>query len=342
MLNQAVQEESLELLCCKVGDETYCMDVESVKSIEPLDLLQGNPQVGALVGWLLSREYEVPVFSLALRLRCERREVTPASRIIVFDALPEPWGLLVDGIEGVREVGVSSLFAMPASLRATLPQVPALNFFQGMVKMDERLVFYLAPERINTEADSYVKNQSGALHLRSLPVALPRKEVKGQLMLFHADTKRYAPEDEKPKVFAVSLNRVRRIVDSFTLTKLPSAPPHILGVTEWLEGPVTVVDFCHCLGLGATRMDEETCLLILRVEGGNALVGVPTRADLRAVSLPLEYQPCRQPPALNGDLVRAAYELPQETLVIPDVDKLLTFTQTTAPKFATGMAVFTA
>lgn len=334
MLNQAAPEEAIELLCCKVGDETYCVDVESVRSIEPLDLLQGNPQVGALVGWLLGRDCEVPVFSLAVRLRTERREVTQASRVIVFDALPEPWGLLVDGIEGVQEVGVKNLFAPPH-----LPHTPAMNFFQGVVNLGDRLAFYLAPERVNTEADSYVKSQNGALHVRRSVVALPRKEVSGQLMFFHADK---AEPGKRQLVFAVSLNRVRRIVDSFTLTKVPSAPPHILGIAQWVEGPVPVVDFCRCLGLEATKVDEDTCLLILRVDGGKSLVGVPTRADLRAVSLPLEHQPCARDLGVTQAFVRAAYELPRETLVVPDVDRLLAFDEAPPPKFAQGMAVFSA
>ena len=72
MLNPTRTTDTLRLIRCNIGHETYGLDMSWVRSIQRLDRLLINPEMGVdeagFVGWLPGNEGDIPVFNMAGRL----------------------------------------------------------------------------------------------------------------------------------------------------------------------------------------------------------------------------------------------------------------------------------
>jgi chemotaxis signal transduction protein len=136
------------------------------------------------------------------------------------------------------------------------------------------------------------------------------------------------------------------------MTPVPAAPAFVLGLVNWRDRPVPVIDLANRLGLaglarsnanGRTRLmiaRDKDHVLSVRSSEGNALkrgsnqgtlVGFLVRPAIRLLRLPIAHQPSSRPLTLDRVLTRGMVELEKETLVIPDLRGILLLEENPCP-----------
>jgi purine-binding chemotaxis protein CheW len=375
--------ETLRLIRCEFADETYVLDMSWVKGIYRLDSLRRIPKAKRTsadghdpLGWLPNDEGDVPVFSLAKRLG--RDHLTPSmaekserrgdlQRIIELNPPSDDqqvkevgggrlWALLVDGVSQVIQVPADSVIPLPIIFVN-----PAANYFNGVVRMDEELVLLLSPERLHPDApqssevvEGLGERRSGEANTR-IPSYTPQSPTAragkarhsyGQIVVFSVDNSR---RDEQALSFGLSISQVPEILEPLPTIPVPGTPAFVLGLLNWRDRPVPLIDLSNRLGLttqakssdgGDNRLiiagDVTNTISCMGTEegvdeGGSSskvsnqvgLVGFIVQPSIQVLRLPIDHQPCRRPLPLDNTKTRGIFDLEDETLVIPDIRSIL-------------------
>ncbi len=127
--------------------------------------------------------------------------------------------------------------------------------------------------------------------------------------------------------YAVSILRVREILEYDTVTRLPSTPPAIRGVINLRGRVVPVIDLARKFGLPESPVTKTTCTVIVEVgEGdGQTVMGVMTDLVSQVVELrPDEIEP---PPAfgtrIHLEFLKGLGRSDKKFVLMLDIDKVL-------------------
>lgn len=130
--------------------------------------------------------------------------------------------------------------------------------------------------------------------------------------------------------YAVSILRVREIIEYDTLTRVPNMPTSIRGVINLRGAVVPVVDLGVRFGLRDSRVTKRTCVIIAEVEVGGERLVMGLMAD--AVSQVIDLQPSEiEPPPAFGTRVRVDFlkglgKIGKKFVLILDLDRALSNT----------------
>jgi chemotaxis signal transduction protein len=353
MLNQTKTTETSRLIRCDIADETYGLDMFWVRSIQRTERFRRNPEAEgpstprqarddassgrspstsrrgesvepsghSPVGWLPDERGDIPVFSLASRLGRPSEKGSALQRIVVLDPPHEwggveggqPWALLVDRVSRVIQV--------PADRVVPLPPIvvnPSADYFQGVIKLDEELILFLAPERLHPDASlppappqaggSEGRPQAGGSEGRpqaegsegrpqaegsegeareaASPSSRPptvgaggQRRSHGQIVVFSIAESHPA---EQTLSFGLSISQVPEILQSLPMIPVPAAPAFVLGLVNWRGRPVPVIDLARRLGLApeaAPSANGRTHLIIARDKSDVLPVPNPAEGD---------------------------------------------------------------
>ena len=126
--------------------------------------------------------------------------------------------------------------------------------------------------------------------------------------------------NERPLVFGLSITQVLEILEPLSVIAVPVSPPYVLGLVNWRNRPVPVIDLNIRLGIGLPSFDENSRLLIARTSFDGELVGFHIKPNVTVQSLPIPNQACSRDLPLDKVWTRGVFELGSETLVVPDMD----------------------
>ena len=360
MLHQDDTNESLRFIRCGIGEEAYGLEMSWVRSIQRTDRLRRNgeeagsevghrrdhvaPPGDKPVGWLPGNEGDIPVFSLASRLGRPILSLPPAEggpgssqRIVVLNP-PQPgpqmgvgegmrpWALLVDRVSQVSQVQADQMMSLPP-----IPVSPHADYFECIVRVDERLILLLSPERLHPKASADGDTPVGeTTHPAGVPGTSPPepnftgpRRSHGQIVVFQVTE---PPPTERATSFGLSISQVREIAEAPPIIPLPGAPASVAGLVDWRGLAVPIIDVAERLGLAQAPADRRTRLVIARgrgTSGQGALVGLISRPAIRLLRLPVAHLPSKRPLHLDPVLTRGVFELESETLVIPDIQGIL-------------------
>jgi len=130
--------------------------------------------------------------------------------------------------------------------------------------------------------------------------------------------------------YAVSILRVREIIEYDTLTRVPNMPNSIRGVINLRGAVVPVVDLGVRFGLRDSRVTKRTCVIIAEVEVGGERLVMGLMAD--AVSQVIDLQPTEieAPPAFGTrvrvDFLKGLGKIGKKFVLILDLDRALSNT----------------
>jgi chemotaxis signal transduction protein len=116
---------------------------------------------------------------------------------------------------------------------------------------------------------------------------------------------------------------VLEITEPLSIVPVPGAPSYVLGLSNWRNNPVPMIDLNIRLRMGASLRGEGTCFLIVRAPGISDLVGFPIKPDARMHILPLANVPCDRDLPLDRSLTRGIFDLTNATLVVPDMSRII-------------------
>jgi chemotaxis signal transduction protein len=126
----------------------------------------------------------------------------------------------------------------------------------------------------------------------------PAPEAEARLLRSRAaelarDQAELAPDDEGvpvavlpvgEDVYAIPLEHLRAAIPLATVTPIPLAPPHVIGIVRFRGQAVTVLSFAALFGVGGWRVDPAV-LVVLEGPGGR-LIAVDCELIPRAATLP--------------------------------------------------------
>ena len=130
--------------------------------------------------------------------------------------------------------------------------------------------------------------------------------------------------------YAVSILRVREIIEYDTVTRVTNMPTSIRGVINLRGAVVPVVDLAVRFGLHDSRVTKRTCVIIAEVEVGGERLVMGLMAD--SVSQVIDLPPADiEPPPSFGTSVRVDFlkglgKIGKKFVLILDLDRALTAT----------------
>ncbi len=133
------------------------------------------------------------------------------------------------------------------------------------------------------------------------------------------------------ELYAISVLRVREIIEYDTVTRVPNMPPSIRGVINLRGAVVPVVDLAVRFGLGSGQVTKRTCVIIAEVEAGGDRLVMGLMAD--AVSQVIDLPPADiEPPPAFGTRVRVDFlkglgKIGKRFVLILDLDRALSSTE---------------
>jgi purine-binding chemotaxis protein CheW len=128
--------------------------------------------------------------------------------------------------------------------------------------------------------------------------------------------------------YAVSILRVREIIEYDTVTRVPNMPTSIRGVINLRGAVVPVVDLAARFGLRSSNVTKRTCVIIAEVEVGGERLVMGLMAD--SVSQVIDLPPADiEPPPAFGTSVRVDFlkglgKIGKKFVLILDLDRALT------------------
>ena len=130
---------------------------------------------------------------------------------------------------------------------------------------------------------------------------------------------------------AVSILRVREIIEYEAVTRVPGTPPWVRGVMNLRGSVVPVIDLSVKLGLPESPLTKRTCIVVSEVnlDGERVVMGIVADAVTQVLELgAAEIEP---PPAF-GTAVRVDYllglgRLRDRFVLLLDIDRVLSATE---------------
>ncbi len=323
MIMQVETTGTLSLVRCSIGQETFAVDMKLVRHILRSDQITRTPGPDGLVGYLAERGGRVPVYCLSERLGRSRQSQPASIRpVVVLQEGARPWALLVDRVSQVVRVDAQSITPMPA-----VAVDPFTNYFEGIVHRGGETLLLLSLTRLNPECppENFALSPSPFSWRpdRGSPRAPGETdEGAGQRQIVLFDTAEPARRVRRV-TYGLGITQVLEVLGKLPLLPVPNAPQACLGVVNWREWTVPVLDLSQRLGLALAIPSELSRLLIARPPSRSDLVGFLVRPAVRVLRLPIPHQPSTRDLGLDWSVVKGCVELKNETLVLPDLAAIL-------------------
>ena len=135
--------------------------------------------------------------------------------------------------------------------------------------------------------------------------------------------------------YAIPVRCVREIVEAGPMTRVPSAPPYVRGVTNLRGTVLPVIDLAVKFGMAECAITRRTCVIAVELEtdGITTLLGVLADSVTDVMSFGPENL---EPPPAFGTHVDTAYltalgRLGDEFVLVLNVERLLSAAELTTP-----------
>ncbi len=317
-------QENLRFIRCWTADEAYGLAMGWVRSIHRTDLLTHNLADDGAIGMLVVNEERVPIYSLATQLGLGARKQAQTARIIILNDPLRSWGILVDRVSQVMEVPSGQVTPIPA-----VAINPAHNYFMGVIHQEDELLLQLAPERLYPESSLVEGVIDTPTHVRATEInSLGLNDVAEMTIGGNGRHKQiiifFLPGEEKTMAFGLSIFQISEIIEPLPLIPIPNAPKYVLGLVNWRNRPVPIINLGQRLGLaGKVSGNGRERLMITRSPNEDALAAFLVQPNIQVLHLPLPHQPKQEPPFVDHTFTKGYVQLSDKTLIVPDIKALL-------------------
>ncbi|KAF0247833.1 MAG: Chemotaxis protein CheW, partial [bacterium] len=230
------------------------------------------------------------------------------------------WGILVDRVSRVFDIGRENLFALPNIIENS-----SVSAFQGVVKVKGEMLLYLAPQYLHPQSPSkQALDKQTNFNWEVLIKQINRGQYRGQVLVFSTGNHQIK---NKNILLGLSITQVLQVLKSATIAPIPMSPEYILGFINWQNLPIPVVDLNLYLGLGSSLISNpDSRLLIARAATAQAIVAIAIEPLVKTLNLPIENKPIELPFLTDKAFSIKSFELRDEILVILDIDGIIDIT----------------
>lgn len=305
---QQRSQNTLRFIRCAAAGRSFCLEMDHVAGIERAENMVVNSRNDGPVGWIPSRQGNIPLHSLARQLRLQDTQTNDHQVAVVMNSDKAPWALLVDQVSRVTEVSRNQVYRLPPVMARG-----GKSYFSSVLKLADELSLLLAPAYLRDTV--FPSSSSMKFVPRVLAAPTRRNSRNRRLVVFSAGVDAVA--------FGLSVTQVAEILGREKILEIPGTGVHVLGITVWRDRPIPVVSLPDTLGLKGLNDKELPRMLVARGPGKEEYVAFPVEAIVRSLKLPVQYNTTTDPAQLGSPVVRAMVELENETLLVPDVSGIL-------------------
>ncbi len=270
------KKADLRILLCRVAGHRLAIDMTSVVSVKQVAIAESLPTVDNPVGGIRTARGDLPVFHLAYLLGLPIPLTPPRHIVIVGDGRTR-WGVAVDS--------VAATFTVDSSLVQTIP-------YEFLVSRHVIVGVIPDPTRSDRESDSAeARRWITVLNVREMAVPAHQQTPAAQTPAVESIAKDDQPApaatsgrsvalilesdalgvDGEPIRLGFSLPQVREILALGETEFLPCAQASVLGVVDWHERPLVVVDLPRYLGLPIQNRRPATRMAVIHYRPGRWL-----------------------------------------------------------------------
>ena len=242
----------------------FGMDIDRVQEITPrtdITPVPGSPSF--VLGVVNLRGMIIPVLDSRQRFHLPPKPPTDKTRIIILSLAGQATGLMVDSVAEVVKLD-------DFTLRETPPLVAGVRseYLAGMVTAGDRLITLIDHEKLLDSAEFGLRevlaeaNAGGSTFMAAESVA---EQVEEELP--------YVTFTLGMESFGLDLKLVEEIIEVPSITKVPDAPPYVMGVICLRDQVLPLLDFIQLLNVEpATKPAEEPMVILLTF--GQAKLGI--------------------------------------------------------------------
>ncbi|SHF81926.1 purine-binding chemotaxis protein CheW [Caldanaerobius fijiensis DSM 17918] len=253
-------EEQLQMISFKIGNEEYGIEVGSVQEIvrfsEEVSEVPNVPPY--ILGVISLRNKVLPIVSLRRLFHMEECSFDERSRIVVIrideDGISYTVGLRVDVVLEVLRIAKVSVAPVPPLLR-----VKDSEEISGICKLNEgsRLVYVLDPKKLFSyklrESADILRTQEGDERVE----VVDANDEEEQLVSFLVEGIECA----------FPIEDVREIIRPTEIIAVPKAPDFVEGVINLRGTIVPVIDLRKKFGLTQKNRDDRNRIVIVEISG---------------------------------------------------------------------------
>ncbi|HCM27971.1 MAG TPA: chemotaxis protein CheW [Treponema sp.] len=140
------------------------------------------------------------------------------------------------------------------------------------------------------------------------------------------DTNQYLTFTLEGEQYAISVLKVREVLEYTRITKIPKTAAYMKGVINLRGSGVPVIDLRAKFGMGEAPNSKDTSIIVMEVEGGNGGVVLGALAD--SVQEVIELEPSQiEPPPRFGTRLATEFILgmgkrDDKFIILLDIDKI--------------------
>ena len=140
------------------------------------------------------------------------------------------------------------------------------------------------------------------------------------------ETNQYLTFKLDQEIFALSIAKVREVLDFTEITKVPKTPDFMRGVINVRGGVVPVMDLRVKFGMEPTPQTVNTCIIIVEIliEGEKTILGA--LADQVEEVLDLDPDQIEPPPrvgtGLRTEFIKGMGKRDEQFIIILDIDRV--------------------
>ncbi len=132
--------------------------------------------------------------------------------------------------------------------------------------------------------------------------------------------------------YAIGILRVREIIDSQAITRVPAMPTAVRGVLNLRGSVLPVIDLAVKFGAGERKVTKQSCVIIveLALEGQPTVMGILADAVEEVIDLADDQiEPTPEFGTHSADYLLGLGKLPNGFVLILDIDRLLSIDELT-------------
>ncbi len=138
-----------KLICLRIGEQEFCVDIMAVREIRGWTEATALPQAPAFVRGLINlRGVVLPIVDLAVRFGLPPSGATARNVIIVVQIGTQQVGLLVDEVSDILTATDDSIQPTP-----DLGSDTAKEFVRGLIAIDGRMICLISLDHVLPVAD---------------------------------------------------------------------------------------------------------------------------------------------------------------------------------------------
>ena len=159
-----------------------------------------------------------------------------------------------------------------------------------------------------------------------MPKALTHRQERKERSQ-DGDLQQYLTFTLDQETYAVSIGKVREIVEFHSLTKIPMMPAFLCGVTNLRGAVIPVIDLLSRFGKGVTSLGNRSCIVIVEVEHAGEMSPLGILVNSVNEVVPVEEEDIEPRPSfgssIRADFIDSLLNLHGEFIISLDLQQAL-------------------